>query len=146
MPDSPEPRLVVAPGAAELEAAFALRHQVFVAEQGVPLELERDDYDLTARHVVLMVGPRAVATGRLLTDRAPAKIQRVAVDADHRGARLGARVMQALEDLARQAGAPAVTLASQLDACGFYQRLGYVAHGETFEDAGIEHVQMTKLL
>jgi predicted GNAT family N-acyltransferase len=32
-----------------------------------------------------------------------------------------------------------ITLAAQMHAIGFYERLGYVARGDVFLDAGIEH-------
>jgi predicted GNAT family N-acyltransferase len=47
--------------------------------------------------------------------------------------------MLALQQLAGQRGFGAVTLAAQTQAIGFYERLGYVAHGNEFMDAGIPH-------
>ena len=41
----------VAPHAPEMARLYALRHEVFVLEQRVPVELERDDHDLTADHL-----------------------------------------------------------------------------------------------
>jgi predicted GNAT family N-acyltransferase len=47
--------------------------------------------------------------------------------------------MLALQDLARERNATSITLAAQLHAIGFYERLGYTARGDVFLDAGIEH-------
>jgi predicted GNAT family N-acyltransferase len=47
--------------------------------------------------------------------------------------------MEALQDLARQQGFEGITLAAQLHAIGFYERLGYMARDNVFLDAGIEH-------
>jgi predicted GNAT family N-acyltransferase len=47
--------------------------------------------------------------------------------------------MLALHDLAREQGIRDITLAAQLHAIGFYERLGYAVHGAVFLDAGIEH-------
>jgi predicted GNAT family N-acyltransferase len=59
--------------------------------------------------------------------------------AEHRRRGIGRAVMRALHDLARFRNAKSVTLAAQLQALGFYERLGYVARGDVFLDAGIEH-------
>lgn len=131
-----------------MQAALDVRRAVFIVEQQVPEELEIDEHDVdpainaTAVHVLLRAGGRAVATGRLLLDghgESNAHIGRVAVVADERGKGLGTAVMRALQDEARSRGFRAVTLAAQLHAIGFYERLGYVVRGDVFLDAGIEH-------
>ena len=66
-------------------------------------------------------------------------IGRVAVLKSERGRYWGVGVMEALHDEARRRGYAAVTLAAQEYAVGFYAKLGYVARGEVFLDAGIEH-------
>ena len=45
--------------------------------------------------------------------------------------------MRAIEDEARGLGLAAVDLHAQTHALGFYERLGYVAYGPEFPDAGI---------
>ena len=50
--------------------------------------------------------------------------------------------MAPLHEEARLRGAPGVTLAAQLHAVPFYERLGYIARGPVFLDAGIEHRDM----
>ncbi|MFT7579033.1 MAG: putative GNAT family N-acyltransferase, partial [Myxococcota bacterium] len=125
---------------------FALRDKVFIDEQLVPPELERDAFDATAKHVVLMRGTRALATGRvrMLDGEPTAKVERVAVERGMRGTGLGRRIMEALEQRARTLGANQVRLAAQMSALPFYERLGYAAHGDVFLDAGIEHKWMTR--
>lgn len=140
-------RVVVDPDPTALEAAFALRERVFIAEQGVPADLERDALDAVAHHVVLLDGERAIGTGRVrLVAPDVAKVERVAVDAARRGQGSGRRVMAALEDRARALGAAIVRLAAQESAIAFYSRLGYTARGERFWDAGLPHRWMDKPL
>jgi len=128
--------------------ASPLRIDVFVKEQEVPIELEWDELDATALHAVVMnrLG-QGVATGRLL-QAAPgvAQIGRMAVHKALRGSSLGQQVMLALEQAAHARGDVKVMLHAQRSAEGFYHRLGYVAHGEAFDDAGIEHIEMSKNL
>ena len=133
---------------AEMKDALAVRRAVFIEEQGVSEEEEIDAHDgdpagmTSAVHVVAYLDGQPVATGRLLLDTMPpehAHIGRVAVLAQHRGRGCGRAVMLALQDEARRRGYPGITLAAQLPAIAFYERLGYVARGEVFFDASIEH-------
>jgi predicted GNAT family N-acyltransferase len=126
----------------------ALRHRVFVLEQGVPAELERDDRDATAVHVLSRDASGAVvATGRLLLDAAgPGRsvIGRMAADPAVRGRGHGAAVLAELERAAAARGQHRVELHAQLTARRFYERAGYATVGEPYEEAGISHVTMVR--
>jgi predicted GNAT family N-acyltransferase len=133
---------------------FALRMLVFVEEQRVPPEEELDAYDVTATHFLVRVRgpldtfpPRIVATARLV-DKGDGigKIGRVAVLAEFRGMGLGAALMQYIETYSRKIGYRRLDLEAQCRAIPFYQKLGYVAEGEVFQDANIEHRHMSKRL
>lgn len=135
-------RIVAAPTGADLAAALALRVEVFVDEQGVPADLERDGLDPACEHVVVFDpgDGAAVAAGRMrLSADGIAKMQRIAVRADRRGLGLGRLVMRHLEARAAAQGAAVSRLASQASAVGFYERVGYRAWGEPFVEAGIDH-------
>lgn len=136
--------IVLAGTAAEREQAYAVRLRVFVDEQRVPLELERDEHDERADHFLARVAGRPVGAARLLLDGAVAHVQRVAVLPELRGRGLGVALMAALERRAAERGARTVDLHAQLHARGFYERLGYAAYGEIFDDAGIDHIAMRK--
>lgn len=126
---------------ADLEAMFSLRRRVFVVEQQVPEDLERDELDAVSDHAVHLIVGQVVATGRLLPD---GTIGRMAVAPEHRGNGLGAAVLSRLEDRARERGLSRVELHAQAHALGFYERSGWVAFGEPYEEAGIPHVSMFK--
>lgn len=132
----------------ELREALSIRRRVFIEEQAVDEAIEIDHHDgdptvvTTCLHVLLLVDSTPVATGRLLLERdaaGHAHIGRVAVLPQHRGRGYGAVVMQELHDLAREQGISGITLAAQLHAIGFYESLGYVARGDVFQDANIDH-------
>ena len=119
-----------------------LRTAVFVIEQGVPPELELDEYDAVSQHAIAADQVNTVvATGRLLPD---GHIGRMAVAHSERGNGLGTAVLMALIDKARRMGLNRVVLHAQLTARGFYTRNGFTAFGPMFMDAGIEHVAMEK--
>jgi predicted GNAT family N-acyltransferase len=131
----------------EMQDALSVRRRVFIEEQGVPEDLEIDEHDAdpatvtTALHVLARLDGVPVATGRLLLDEHDGNLHigRVAVLAEHRHRGLGRTVMLALHDLGRERNATSITLAAQLHAIGFYERLDYTARGDVFLDAGIEH-------
>ena len=132
----------------ERAAVFALRMVVFVEEQNVPPEEELDHYDVTATHFVASTSEgEVIGTARLLDKGdGTGKIGRVAVLQSSRGKGIGAAIMKAVEQYAEGAGYRRLVLDAQCYAIPFYEKLGYVAEGEIFLDAGIEHRFMTKVL
>ena len=129
------------------EACYDIRKAVFVAEQAVPLELEMDEYDDIATHFLLRdAGQTPLATARLLDKHGLAKIGRVAVVQEARGLGLGLTLMQFVVDEARRRGFTEAVLDSQTYAIPFYERLGFAAEGEEFDDAGIPHFLMRRNL
>lgn len=129
------------------EECYAIRMDVFVDEQKVPVAEELDDLDVapTTVHVLVRdVDGAAVATGRLLTDPAHpdvVHVGRVAVRREARGAGVGRILMEALHDCARawRGGSVRVELSAQEQALAFYRRLGYTIEPGRYLDAGIWH-------
>lgn len=135
----------VVEGEAGFDEARPLRQQVFVEEQGVPPERERDEYDASATHLLTRSDGTVVGTARLRSlDDASAKVERVAVRQSRRDEGIGQRLMAHAERLAAERGADAVVLHSQTSVEEFYQNLGYETTSDVFEDAGIPHVEMEK--
>ncbi len=127
----------------DLEACLALRHSVFVQEQGVPIEEERDALDATATHLMARDGDTPVGTARILFQGDTAKVGRVCVLEHARGTGLGADIIRATVDIARETlGISRVKLGAQIHALGFYEKLGFQAFGPTYDDAGIDHRDM----
>lgn len=139
--------ITIAETEADREACYAVRKMVFVEEQAVPLELELDEYDATATHFLMRDDAGSpVATARLLDKHGLAKIGRVAVRKEVRGRGLGLELMQAVLELAHKRGFTEAVLDSQTYAIPFYERLGFAAEGEEFDDAGIPHFLMRRRL
>jgi predicted GNAT family N-acyltransferase len=133
-------------GEQELRAALALRHEVFVLEQGVSVEEELDGRDADALHIVAVQDGRVLATCRLLTQGEEMRLGRMAVAARARRRGLATRLLAEAQARALEAGARRIVLDAQTGAAALYERAGYVARGERFLDAGIEHVRMEKAL
>ena len=124
--------------------ASSLRDEVFVQEQGIGEHMVWDDADHQAVHCVVCNGlGQPVGAGRLV-QQAPGigRIGRMAVSKVLRGTQLGRQVLFSLVDASRARGDREVMLHAQLSAQGFYDRLGFVARGPVFEEAGIGHIDM----
>ena len=124
--------------------AQAIRYEVFVLEQKVPLEMEWDEMDAQCLHAVAFLRgedgvEQAVGTGRLLPD---GHIGRMAVRQAARGAGVGAAILQALMQQAQLRRDKLVQLNAQSQAAAFYGRHGFVREGDEFVEAGIPHVHM----
>ena len=123
--------------------AAPIRFTVFVEEQGVLREIELDEHDADCVHAVVFDGGRAVGTGRLLPD---GHIGRMAVLKDWRRRGVGALMLKALVERARQRGDKEVLLAAQVRAVPFYRTHGFVVVGGVYIEAGIEHQDMRRTL
>jgi predicted GNAT family N-acyltransferase len=129
-----------------MSAVYALRHDVFVVEQGVPKELEVDEDDKVAVHLAALSDGHVIGTLRILRHGRTAKIGRMAVSASSRKEGIGRDLMEFAATIASRRGADEIILGAQLTAREFYKRLGYVEEGAVFDDAGIPHVMMRKKL
>jgi predicted GNAT family N-acyltransferase len=125
------------------EEASGIRFAVFVEEQGVPREIELDEHDARCVHALARLDGRAVGTGRLLPD---GHVGRMAVLREFRGTGLGSRILERLVERARELGHREVVLSAQVHAMPFYARHGFTACSEAYEEAGIAHRDMRRVL
>jgi predicted GNAT family N-acyltransferase len=121
----------------------SIRHEVFVDEQHVPIELEVDEQDSHCHHWLAIENAEAVGTVRLLNNGI---IGRMAVRKDFRRRGIGKALIQATIDYARQQDWRTLSLSAQDHAIGFYADAGFVPYGPIFMDAGIPHQSMQLLL
>lgn len=155
-----EDDLRVAPATwqSDCAALCAVREQVFVVEQQVPIEDERDAFDARSHHVLARDRHgQPIGTGRLVPphvlgadddDRAPtaAVIGRMAVLAAWRGRGVGAAILRVLLEQARTLGYAVIELHAQTHALAFYAKSGFVPHGAEFDECGIAHRGMSLAL
>jgi predicted GNAT family N-acyltransferase len=89
----------------ELNHCFTIRKKVFIEEQGVPIEIEIDEFDASpdaCGHILLQYEGHPVGTGRWrIYEAQTAKLQRLAVLRAYRGRGIGKRLIQELEQQAR---------------------------------------------
>lgn len=126
-----------------------LRRQVFIEEQSVPEADEWDSLDEKATHfLVLTTTHEPIGCARLLREyTAPAATQfhigRVALLPTYRDQGIGHQLMRfILRYCHQQSPFTPVYLHAQTARQGFYERLGFIATGNPFMDAGIPHIRM----
>ena len=149
-----EVQIVPIKGEGDLMQALAIREVVFIEEQSVPEAMERDADDGAAHHLLAMSHGHAVGTGRLVELKTPpegeagrwGRVGRMAVLQSHRRAGVGTLLLKALEAEATKRGLVGVMLHAQLSAMDFYKRHGYQPHGAVFEEAGMPHLEMKRVL
>ncbi|WP_054027015.1 GNAT family N-acetyltransferase [Bacillus sp. FJAT-28004] len=130
----------------QLEEAYKIRKTVFVKEQGVAEEVELDEFDAIADHVLVYYENVPVGTGRVRIVDDMAKIERICVLASHRMHKLGKAIMDELELIAHEKGLKKAKLHGQVQAAAFYEKQGYEVASTIFMEENIPHVKMVKVL
>lgn len=127
-----------------------VRTDVFVIEQKVPIELEIDELDTLEHNGVIHIGAfindTLVGTSRLIKDGKDLKVGRVAVLKAYRKQGVGEAMLRYAEVQAQNNGFQRLKLGAQLSAIPFYEKSGYIAEGDIYLDANIEHRDMVKLI
>ena len=133
-------RILITDWRSDRQRLSQIRRTVFIDEQGVPEELEWDDDDAGAIHLLAVDADDAeIGCARLLPD---GHIGRMAVLQSWRGRGVGTALLQKALDVARTQGHAIAQLSAQTHAAGFYRRHGFVAEGDAYLEAGIPHLAM----
>ncbi len=126
----------------EREEAFAIRRTVFIDEQGVPEDIEYDEFEDSAIHFICHVDGKPVGAGRLSILDHKLKVERIAILKEYRSQGLGKLIVgTVLKECSRYPG-KLIGGHAQLIAREFYEELGFRAIGEVFDEAGIPHIEM----
>lgn len=125
------------------QEAFLVRKHVFIEEQGVPVDMEIDEFDPIAKHALAYVDSKCVGTARLITLPGNiGKIGRMAVLQTFRRQGIGRQLLNTLLELCKSQGVAQLELHAQLLAIPFYEQFGFIARGEMYYEAGIAHRDM----
>jgi predicted GNAT family N-acyltransferase len=133
-------------GPAEMDAALALRHEVFCREQGVPPREELDGRDPEGLHLVAVANGELLATCRLVMVGPTVQFSRLAVTRSARRQGIATALLELAESEARAAGARRLVLHAQTYAQSLYEQAGYRPRGRVFVEANIQHIAMERVL
>jgi predicted GNAT family N-acyltransferase len=123
-------------------ALATIRKSVFIEEQHVPKDLEWDGHDASCTHFLATIDSTPVATARLTPQ---GQIGRMAVLKGFRGKGIGSQMLARVIEHAKSAGHKQLFLHAQVSVIKFYEKNGFIAEGDVFIDAGIEHRAMKML-
>lgn len=130
-----------------LSECFSIREEVFVNEQGVPLENELDAFEEKSIHVIGYDHEhRPFACARFRPFEDAAKVERVAILKEYRKDGYGRTLMFAIERFAKDKGYNKLILNAQVQAQGFYEKLSYESTGSIFIEENIDHIKMYKYI
>ncbi len=130
----------------DLAAHYAIRHQVFVNEQGVLVQTDVDEHDSNPGvvHALAARGDHCAGAVRLypLDDQGRWKGDRLAVLRNHRATIIGAQLVRFATATASSLGGDVMEASVQLANVKFFQRLGWTCDGETRVFFGLLHQPM----
>ena len=125
----------------EFDQVIEIRKQVFVKEQNVPYDLEVDRLDPEAEHFIVFFNEKPIGCARIFTKKG-CKLERIAVLKTYRNKGYGKELTKYLIQYCKNKGFKEIYLHSQTYVSDFYKKLGFKERGDTFLEAGIEHVEM----
>ena len=127
----------------EYQQVLSIRKEVFVEEQKVSESIEIDEFETTSDHFLVLINNQPAGCGRLRLKGHYAKFERIATLTQFRGRGFGSQLMSFMMGHARQKYPNAIPyMHSQAEAIPFYQKLGWKAEGEIFDEANISHQVM----
>lgn len=130
-----------------LKDAMTVRSEVFGKEQNYIKASSRDAHDETASIVNIYHDTKVVATARMIkTCENERLLGRIAVLPEYRKYGLGTRLIAALEGFAVTENVKKLTVISQTQAKGFYEKQGFTPCGEEFSEEGIPMLPVCKLI
>lgn len=133
-----------------INECLEIRYKVFVDEQNVPVELEKDEFDEQGSgcdHFLIIENGCAVGTFRcMFEDEKTVHLQRLCILKEYRGKDFGRKALEFADEYCKKKNADVITLNAQCYAIPFYEKCGYTVISDVFDDAGIEHRTMKKVV
>lgn len=139
-------KLVYAQNQKEIFTVINIRKVVFMEEQAVDASEELDDKDYEAQHYLVSDGDTMVGTARIYFEDDVAFIGRVAVLKEHRKKGYASFIIKELIEIIKESDARVIHLGAQVQAQGFYEKLGFEVCGDLYLDANIDHYPMELVL
>lgn len=130
-----------------LKDALSIREEVFIKEQNVKEEIERDSFDDEATHFVVYKSQDPIACGRIIKhDDGKTYLTRIAVKSSYRNKGIGKILVERMLLFLKEKNEKVCYIHAQSYIKEFYENLGFIAFGEEFEEADIMHTHMKYIL
>lgn len=118
-----------------------VREQVFVCEWRIPKNIEFDQKDRFARHVLACndISQEPIGTGRILST---GEISRIAVLKPCRKDKVDKVILQTLFDIAKEMSLKEIFIYSPLETIDYFRRFNFNTAGAVFMEAGMPKQKM----
>ncbi len=128
----------------ELYALLRIRSEVFIVEQNAVYQ-DLDGDDQAAIHLWKTEGGRIISMARVTPAGKHLPENSIGrIITTERGKGLGLELVhKALEVAQKEFGAERIMIQAQLQAKGFYEKVGFVAQSEPYMHEGLQHLDMT---
>ena len=130
---------------AELYAILRLRNEVFVVEQNCVFQ-DADNKDIYCHHLMLFENKQLIAYARLVPHGISYRemsIGRVVTAKAVRRSGAGKQLMMlAVEHCQKIFGEGTIRIGAQFYLEKFYTEIGFAPTGDTYDEDGIEHIEM----
>jgi len=126
----------------ELYQVFKIRFVVFIKGQNVPKDIERDEFDKTAKHVILFYKNKPVGCARIRFMNGKAKLERIAVLKRYRGEGFGKVIVNYLVKYCKNRKIKNIYMNAQYYLKGYYRKFGFEPKGKPFMETKIKHIKM----
>ena len=122
---------------------LALRKKVFVEEQSIAPEIEHDGYDPKAIHLFISDNKKIISCVRLYSKNiAELRLGRLCTIPEYRKKGYGKILMEAGVSFAKKEGFTKIAISAQSYLKNYYENFGFKVIGDTYQEAGIDHIAM----
>ncbi len=136
-------------GSEDYQTCLKIRKEVFVNEQHVPEEDEVDAFEKISHHLLAFYYGIPAGASRWRQNGDYIKLERFAVLKEFRSKKIAtalvARTLEDIKDVYKEKKVK-LLLHSQLSAIALYKKFDFIEEGELFEECGIMHRTMTRML
>ena len=119
-----------------------IRRSVFIIEQLVPEELEWDYWDDKSKHIILTINNIPIGCARLIFLERILLLERIAIIKSKRNQGFGSKLIYEIIKIAKNKKIKEIIISAQIKVLPFYQKIGFIAKGKIFTEAGIKHIKM----
>ena len=135
-------KIALAQNKKDLESVFNIRKIVFIKEQKVLPEIERDEFDRISKHFLLFYKNHPAGCARIRFIGGKAKLERIAVLKKYRGEGFGKIIVAYLVKYCKKRKMKLIFMNAQYYLRDYYAKLGFAPTGKVFSEAGIKHIKM----
>lgn len=129
-----------------IDECYKIRFKVFIDEQKFDENIEVDEFDKIASHILIYKNELPIATARFFCVDDYYKIGRVCILKEYRNLKLGNFLMSEIEKEILKTNCKKIVLSSQYQTIGFYEKNGFVKVGDPYFEEGCKHQKMQKEL